>query len=290
MTNTTNLMSITPNQPASSSPRTTSTQPRYKPAARQARKNFGATFDAVKKGVQDLQDSTKNLAQIETDAKQLDAVDDQTAQGKSETPQDAPQQEETLSADEIKTLPEDKTTATKSLPKEEPPADISLPADENFVEIKNPDVPVDVEKLSDEIEIPDAKNFVETKPPVEKNILDDTADTQPPENFFAANSMAYLFGMNAASLLNTKPVAVVEPVQVVAGVQEVQSAQNLMTIVPQTSDNNAQSMLNMLGGRSWRVIQSQPTEIPTQPLIQTQPTEIPTQPVIQSLQKFLRNP
>ena len=138
-----NIMSTAPNQPATT-PRTTSqgAQPRYKPATRAGRKNFGATLDKVhakldelKQSIKGLQDTQQEAAQVEGDEKILETeAENQSAQGTSDTPQDAPQQDEkNLSAGEKvdeKISSNDKPKDTKSLPEEEePPAEISFAAE-----------------------------------------------------------------------------------------------------------------------------------------------------------------
>ena len=302
MANNANIMSIAPNQPATS-PRTTSqgTQPKYKAASRtQARttqragkKNFGATLDKInakldeiKQNIQSLKETEESSAQIDPDAKEIDTEAKETpAQGKSETPHDAPQEEKVLSTDEKKVdekiSPADKPKDTKSLPEEEElPAEISFVAKKFFYGIKKFDTknpPTVEEKSFDATKILNTENppVVEEKSSnatkifdTSKLIAEEIPEETPPEElvnnqpaeFLAASSMAYPFGMNSESLLATKSFATPE-VTKVEGVQEVSSAQNLMTLMPQKNNDNAQSMLNMLGSRSWRAIEIQPAEV-----------------------------
>ena len=106
-------------------------------------------------------------------------------------------------------------------------------------------------------------------------------ENQSATNILAANSMAYLFAMNSESLLTAKPVIDSAAVEVskVEGVQEIQ---NLQTLLPQSdNNNNAQSMLQMLGGKTWRVFDNQLT-VQT-PLVENQPVQIQTaQPTLQA--------
>ncbi|MBR0062386.1 MAG: hypothetical protein IJP68_13010, partial [Selenomonadaceae bacterium] len=103
MANVQNLMTIAPTQPTTPT-RTTSTsqstQSRYKPPARAGgKKNFSSTLDKInakldelKQNIRSLQETDNDAAQVETDIKEVDdAPDKKTAQGKSKTPQDAPQ-------------------------------------------------------------------------------------------------------------------------------------------------------------------------------------------------------
>ncbi|MBQ6005548.1 MAG: hypothetical protein IJL14_04795, partial [Selenomonadaceae bacterium] len=146
MANNANFMMIAPTQPASS-PRMTSqsTQPRNTAASRPNRRNFSATLnkvnaklDEIKQGINNLQDTEQEAAQIDPDAKNFD--EPTSAQGTSDTPQDAPQQDETLSAGEQKS-PEDKPKDIKPSTVEE-----DMPADISFAAEKNIKVPVVVDK------------------------------------------------------------------------------------------------------------------------------------------------
>ena len=186
-------------------------------------------------------------SQIKSDATEESETETKTpAQGKSKTPQDAPQQDkEDLSADEKKIIsqlvPKD---ATALLVEENLPAELSFAEDKLTVETK--EVPKD--------------NFVEEELP------------DNPTEFLAASSMNYFFLMSTETLLATKSVA---------EMPKVDGAQNLMTLMPQTGNDNAQSMLNMLGSRSWRPIDIQPTiQVQPQPTVEVQ--NIVNQPIVQA--------
>ncbi|MBO4779421.1 MAG: hypothetical protein J5497_02165, partial [Selenomonadaceae bacterium] len=91
MANNTNIMSIAPNQPTTPTRRISpSTQPKYKPTARAGKRTFGSTLDQVnmkldelKQNIQDLQESSKKIAQVEGDEKTVDEANEISAQGKS---------------------------------------------------------------------------------------------------------------------------------------------------------------------------------------------------------------
>jgi len=97
MANNTNVMSIAPNQPTSPRRISPGTRPKYKPASRADKGNFGSTLDKIhakldelKQSVQDLQDANKKIAQVDDELKpQQDEVKETQAQGTSENPQEA---------------------------------------------------------------------------------------------------------------------------------------------------------------------------------------------------------
>ena len=204
------------------------------------------TPDAPKQIPQDLKDTQAQQPQIKSDAKELKTETEIPAQGKSDTPQDAPQRDKgILSVGEKIFIPKILPKEMSLLEGEELPAEISFVEEELPLETKKPDL------LEEEL-----------------------SDKQPPE-IFAAGNMNYFFVMNAETLLAAKPVAD-EP--------KVDGVQNLMTLVPQTKKDNAQSMLNMLGSRAWRPIEIQPVEVQPTAQIQVQPqatVQVQPQPTVQ---------
>ena len=274
MANTTNLMSIAPAQPASST-RTTSqsTQPRYKSPTRAGKRNFSSTLDAInakldelKQSVKDLRDINEDTAHVEDTPEKVDAAETTPAQGKSDTPQDAPEKairiQDSVVGDDSEVVAEE----------ESKPADIFLVKKKVPVTLTSVETfKVDEPKISDEI------------PAITDNTTE-IVDEPTTKNIFAASGMAYLFNMSSESLLTTKPVINSEPVE---GVQEIPAVQNLQTLLPQSKGDNAQTMLQMLGGRTWRTFNSQSSEVQTsQPIIQAQTVEIKpiqtSQPTIQA--------
>ncbi len=274
MTNATNIMSTAPIQ-STSLTRTTSqgAQPKYKPSTRAGKKNFSSTLDMInakldeiKQNVKGLQENNSETAQIEGDAEKIEATDNKSAQGKSETPQDA---QKAISNEEESEIRNDSELIVED---EFQPADIFLGANE--IPAKKTvatDKIVDAPKIS-------VENSSNEKTSAAIDEQEKIIDEQSATNILAANSMAYLFGMNSESLLKS-----------VESVREIPSVQNLQTLLPQT-ENNSQSMLEMLGGKSLRVFDNQPVEVEkiqtSQPIIQNQSVEVekiqPSQPMIQN--------
>ena len=89
MANTTNLLAIAPTKPAASA-RTTTAQPKHRPATRTAKRNFGTTLDRVNAK---LDDAKQSISELQEPVKKQppDVPDKNQAQGTSDTPQDAPQ-------------------------------------------------------------------------------------------------------------------------------------------------------------------------------------------------------
>ena len=129
---------------------------------------------------------------------------------------------------------------------------------EKAIRIQDSGVGDDSEVIAEE-EIKPADNFLD------KN---DTAKDIPLEKYF--------FGMNSEALLISKSDQIPT---VVEDVKEIPAVQNLQTLLPQ-SDNNAQSMLQMLGGKTWRVLENQSQEIQIPP-VEVEPVQTP-QPKVQS--------
>ena len=272
MAETTNLMSIAPVQPKVSTKMTSqSTQPKYKSATRTGKKSFGATLDKINakldelnQSVKDLQNIDKENVQVDPDAEKNDTAEKIPAQGKSDSPQDAP--EKAISNEESETRNDSKAVAKE----DGKPADIFLGE----------------KQVSNDF---NAAPKISAQNPVAEKISDTPDETselvndQTTTNILAANSMAYLFGMNSESLLITKSVTDSAAVEVskVEGVQEISSTQNLQTLLPQSDNKNAQSMLQMLGGKTWRVFDNQPTIQTSQP-VENQPVQVQTsQPIMQ---------
>ena len=272
MAETTNLMSIAPVQPKVSTKMTSqSTQPKYKSATRTGKKSFGATLDKINakldelnQSVKDLQNIDKENVQVDPDAEKNDTAEKIPAQGKSDSPQDAP--EKAISNEESETRNDSKAVAKE----DGKPAYIFLGE----------------KQVSNDF---NAAPKISAQNPVAEKISDTPDETselvndQTTTNILAANSMAYLFGMNSESLLITKSVTDSAAVEVskVEGVQEISSTQNLQTLLPQSDNKNAQSMLQMLGGKTWRVFDNQPTIQTSQP-VENQPVQVQTsQPIMQ---------
>ena len=221
-------------------------------------------FDKINAKLDELKQSVKNLpdaAQSNDDAPKVDAADTKSAQGKSNTPQDA------------KAIRNEKLgigNNSEVIAEENTPADIFL-AEDKFSAIKIPTaIKIDAPKIPDKVSV--AEKIPDK---VDDNL--EIADEQSATNLLAASSMAYLFAMNSESLL--------EPVTKLESVESI----NLQSLLP-TVDNNSQSMLQMLNSgtvirniptQPIEIQTSQPTTIPTQPVeVQpSQPTTIPTQPV-----------
>ncbi|MCR5833049.1 MAG: hypothetical protein K6G55_00125 [Selenomonadaceae bacterium] len=278
MANTTNMMSIAPNQAASSRNVSHSTRPKYKSASHSDSKNFSATLnkfnekvDDIRQSIQNLKDTIDKSTQAESDAKQVDEITDTDVQGMNDIPQDATKQDEKITA-----TPEDNSKVTTSMPKDKiTPADIFIGANTSVETAKVPDaLTVTTEDVA-----PVAENIS-----VKENVDDsNVTDNQIAQNPWAASNMAYMFTMNTESLLATKSIEsqTTQQVTAVAGVQEVKSTQSLMSIMPQSTNESAQTMLNALGGQSWRQINAQPLQ--QQQTIQQQPlTQMQAQTVEQS--------
>ena len=299
----TNLMSFNPIRPTDSTRSTTRTKAatftREKTAVKnfnkgekssQSQKSFGAELDKANAQVNQSQQNNGEVQTSENvDAESKAEVVKASTQGQSNTKQDAPQeQNQNLPAAEnslpvtekivdkaVKDVILNQSTAniaTQNLTQavsaadvdvETVPQNIFADVDENLISAIPTDIPKATVSAAENLSAIPAN--LNTEVPVINTDDNPFEAVEEVQNLATSADVAFYFASTPETLLTSKiPDADVD-------------TENLMSIMPQTRDNKAQSMLDFLSGKTWQSpTQNNDSQIPTlQPTESTQ--EMPAQ-------------
>ena len=320
----TNLMSLNPIRPTSSTNSTSRTKPtnfsRERPAVKkyqssekssQSQKNFGAELDKANAQVNQSQQNNGEVQQVteKVEGEKPAEVVTASTQGQSKNKQDAPQeQNQNLSAENSQPAAEKiLDTAATEIVLNQPTATIDIPVDaaQNLtptVDAENVDVEINPQNLFVDVEESVTAAIPADIPKAAVNAAENLSSTIPvdlneevpiikPENpVEVVDETALATSADTAFYFTSTPETLLTAKIPDADVD----TQNLMSIMPQARDDKAQSMLNFLSGRTWQS-PNQNAETPTlqtaeqtqeiSPQLQQSVTSaLPIQPQFQSRQ------
>ena len=269
-------------------------------SSRSPKNNFDSEFDKATAQVNQSQPDEVQAVAENVESENVNELSKTPTQGKNSKQQDAPKQKNLPKDENSQPVAENLTAEnivaeiiTPTIPSQIQPT-INVDDSQNIPQ--NSDVEIsmqDTTKLSSEILINpayDNSEIVKENPtPTLTTDLHDGVIDKVEENLSAqvdSSNIAFYFASSAETLLTVKD----KPAEV--------ETTNLMSIMPQARDNKAQSMLNLLSGKTWESPkletdstqnlnlqnQQQPVQVLEQPFMiqpqfQPRPLNIPTTPL-----------
>ena len=270
-------------------------------SSRSQKNNFGSELDKANAQINQSQQQPEEVQAVaeNVESEPVNELAKAPTHGKSKHKQDAPNQQNLPKNENPQPIAENVAAENIVAERISPtiPAQIPTTIDveepeiiSQNVEVEIVSAPQDTPKFSKEIPLNPFNNVSEkvaenSTPTIPVNLRDEVIDVAETPTLASSADMAFYFASTTENLLAVKDTPVAT------------EKNNLMSIMPQTHDDKAQSMLNLLSGRTWQspTIENdsaqnvnlqnlspqpnqtvQPQQVSIQPQFNSRPLNIPT--------------